>query len=266
MRQMQVKILGNEKVAPDFFKMRVGSTYLAKNMRPGQFLEVKCSGATAPLLRRPFGLHRKFKGGIEFLYEVVGEGTELLSKKGPGELLDMIAPLGNGFKLPKSEGGRREKPKTILIAGGIGVAPLVALAESLRGNKYVLLGARKKSHVLCEGEFKKAGAKVLVSTDDGSKGRKGFVTDLLKELLSRPSTLDPVPYIYACGPNVMLKAVWEIAKDKNIPCQFSFEEHMACGVGVCLGCPIKVRKGLIDTEYKMICKDGPVFKGEDIAW
>lgn len=263
MKQMRVKISGNKRVAADFFRMRIESPYLSKNMKPGQFLEVKCSEGTVPLLRRPFGLHKKVNNGIEFLYEIVGEGTRLLSERKPGESLDIIAPLGNGFKPPKSPD---RNGISVVIAGGIGVAPVLALAESLKGNKYVLIGARKKSHVLCENEFKKAGAKVLVSTDDGSKGRKGLVTDLLKDLLSKSSARNAVPYIYACGPNIMLKAVWEIAKDKNIPCQFSFEEHMACGVGVCLGCPIKVRKGLIDTEYKMICKDGPVFKGEDIAW
>lgn len=272
MKNEKVKILSNKQIAPDFYKMSVASTYLAKNSKPGQFVEIRCQGALDPLLRRPFGVHRVTKFGIEMLYEVVGKGTKILTEKQPGDTIEILGPLGNGFKIdPKSD--------AILIAGGIGVAPLLALAEHIayrgsrigdRKNITIIIGARSKSHINCANEFKKLGCKVIITTDDGSKGKKGLVTDPLKEILS--AIRDTRYAIYACGPNPMLKAVWAIAETHDIPCQFSFESHMACGIGVCLGCPIKVKnKTIRDTryairEYKMVCKDGPVFNGEDIAW
>jgi len=241
--------------------MRIESEYIAKNIKPGQFVEVRCSDRIDPLLRRPLGVHRISKKGVELLYEIVGKGTDLLSRKKEGEYLDLIGPLGNGFDISLSSG------MPLLIAGGIGIAPIVALAERLTTRKprpYIIIGARTKSHILCEAEFKSLGCYVKVATDDGSKGCKGLATDMLKKMLSAFSRQPSA--IYACGPNEMLKVVSQLAKDKGIPCQVSLEERMACGVGACLGCPVKVRKGLIDSEYKMVCKDGPVFNAEEIVW
>ena len=260
MRQLKVKIVENKKITPYFYKIRVASDYFAKETKPGQFFEVRCSDTNEPLLRRPLGGHRILKDGVEMLYEVVGKGTQFLSKRKKGENLDVIGPLGNGFTLLRNP---------ILVAGGVGVAPLVALAEDLtkRNNKAtVIIGAKKKSHILCEEELKSLGCEVRVATEDGSKGRKGLATDLLKILLLNTK----LPAIYACGPTGMLKAVAKIAEAKKIPCQVSLEERMACGVGVCLGCPIKVKtKPKTQNpkpEYKMVCKDGPVFNAEDILW
>jgi len=266
MKQINSIILQNNKVAEGFYRMRIESPYLAKNIKPGQFIEVLCSRSKEPLLRRPLGCHRIFDKGIEVLYEIVGQGTELLSRKVAGEYLDVIGPLGNGFDInPKSY-----TLNPILIAGGIGVAPLMALAQRLvDANKkvHVLIGACSKSHILCEKEFKKLGAKVLTATEDGSKGRKGLVTELLEELLARDGGR---AIMYACGPNAMLKTITHIAQEEKIPCQVSLEERMACGVGICLGCPVKVKiGGRIRTEkyeYKMVCKDGPVFDAEEIVW
>lgn len=265
MKQLKVKIIENKKTAGSFYKMRIGSSYLARNSKPGQFIEVKCSDRNDPLLRRPLGVHRILKSGIELLYEVVGKGTELLSKKRAEDPLDIIGPLGNGFTLPRTT--HNAQRTTILIAGGIGVAPLVALAEKLGGG-HVIIGARTKSHVLCEGEFKRAGCKVAIATEDGSKGLKGLATDLLKDFI-RTTNNERRTTIYACGPHPMLKAASHIARLMKIPCQVSLEERMACGLGVCLGCPVKV-KTKYDVrstmyEYKMVCKDGPVFNTEDIV-
>lgn len=276
MKQLKTKILKNERLAPRFCRMAVESPYLAKASKPGQFVEVKCSDFSEPILRRPLGVHRIRKSGIEILYEIVGAGTEMLSRKKAGEALDVIGPLGNGFVI----GGVKDK-KFILVAGGAGVAPLYALAEALvrrfAGSPVrrlmILIGARTKLHVLCEKEFKRLGAEVMVATEDGSKGHKGLVTDLLKDLLVGGNLQQAA--IYACGPSGMLKAVAGVAKSCGISCQVSMEERMACGVGVCLGCPVKVRKlkhtntrthESANYEYKMVCKDGPVFNAEEIAW
>lgn len=257
MKQLKAKILSNKSVGQGFYRMRLWHSYLALAARAGQFVEIRCSSLTDPLLRRPLGVHRIWPDGIEVLYEVVGEGTALLAQKRPGEELDLIGPLGNGFDLSLSS------EINILVAGGIGVAPLLSLAESLSAEKskvHVMIGARKKSHVMCEKEFRLMGCFVKVSTDDGSKGYKGLVTEPLKKLIEACKPEDVT--VYACGPTGMLKAVRAITHKNGISCQVSLEERMACGVGVCLGCPVKVKAG----GYKMVCKDGPVFNAEELAW
>jgi 2-polyprenylphenol hydroxylase and related flavodoxin oxidoreductases len=257
MKHLKIKIIENKPVAKGFYLMRLASAYLAKSSRPGQFVEIKCSESGDVLLRRPLGVHRIFPGGIEVLYEVLGKGTTCLSSRKSGEMLDVIGPLGKGFEF-----SRTKKP-ALLIAGGMGVAPLLFLAESMAKKKvrpYVVIGAKTASHILCEKEFKRLGCFVMTSTEDGSKGHKGYATDVMRHLLliirCRASG------IYACGPHPMLKAVAHIAESSGVPCQVSMEERMACGVGVCLGCPVKVNKG----GYKMACKDGPVFDAKEIAW
>lgn len=254
MKQLEAKIIENKRIAKGFYKMRLASAYLAKNSKPGQFVEIKCSKGDETLLRRPLGVHRILNGGIEVLYEVVGKGTKSLSARKKGDRLDVIGPIGRGFEFSGT------KKPALIVAGGVGVAPLVALAENLRKNKNdvtVMMGAKTKSHIICERELKSIGCEVKVATEDGSKGRKGFVTELL--LNTQYSMLNT---IYACGPKPMLKAVSRIADSLRIPCQVSMEERMACGVGACLGCPVKVKSG----GYKMVCKDGPVFDAKEIAW
>lgn len=270
MKHIKAKILENKKISQHHHRIRVDSGYLAKAIKPGQFIEIRCSDGTDPLLRRPLSVHKISKNWIEVLFEVVGKGTGLLAEKRQGETLDIIGPLGNGFTLPAM------LSDPILIAGGIGVAPLAALAEELgsgvmgQGSKekirpIIMIGAKTKSHILCEKEFKELGCKVFIATEDGSKGHKGFITDTLKEFF-RTTNEERRMSLYACGPTGMLKAVSAIAEEHSVPCQVSLEEHMACGVGVCLGCPVKVRKDLVDYEYKMVCKDGPVFASEQIIW
>lgn len=269
MKQLQVKIIENKKIAHGFYKMRVEAPYLAKNSKPGQFVEVKCSDSNGPLLRRPLGVHRILRDGVEVLYEVVGKGTELLSKKRPGGEIDIIGPLGNGFTLPRSPAPGLRTP--ILVAGGIGVAPLFALAEKIsakRKGSYIIIGAKRASGILYEKQFKDLGCFVMVSTEDGSKGHKGYATDILRHLLKIIGCQSSG--IYACGPHPMLKAAANIAQLLKIPCQISLEERMGCGVGVCLGCPVRVNthdaRRTTQYEYKMVCKDGPVFDAKEIAW
>ena len=257
MKQLKTKIIENKRLAPGFYKMRLASAYLAKHSKPGQFVEVKCSDDGEVLLRRPLGIHRIWRGGIDVLYEVVGKGTGILSSRRKGDSLDVIGPLGKGFNL-----AGRGKP-ALIVAGGIGAAPLLCLAEKLVKGKikpYVMIGAKTASGVLCEKDFKKLGCFVMTATEDGSKGLKGLVTSCLTSLLTTHYSLSTT--IYACGPHPMLKAVSRIANASGIPCQISMEEHMACGVGVCLGCPVKVKS----SGYKMVCKDGPVFDAKEIAW
>ena len=239
--------------------MVLDAPYIAKSAKPGQFVQIKCSDSMEPLLRRPFSIH-KVKRGLEILYEVVGKGTEMLSRKQKGEYLDALGPLGNGFSLPR---GSNLKPRAIIIAGGIGAAPLVYLAEELKKNKIktiVLIGAKTKGLILCEKDFKKITPEVYVSTDDGTYGCKGFVSKLFHKILkTTESKFETV--VYVCGPHGMLRCIADICRERNFECQVSMEEKMACGIGACLGCVVETKSG-----NKLVCKDGPVFNVSELIW
>jgi dihydroorotate dehydrogenase electron transfer subunit len=256
MMQLKAKIILNEKIKGDFFYCLLHTSEIARKALPGQFVNIKIDNALEPLLRRPFSIHRVKRNNIEILYEVVGKATQILSQKKTGGSLDVVGPLGNGFNL---------KPKTrnltpILVAGGMGVAPLVFLAEKLAKAKIlILLGARTKKQILCEKEFQKYGGDVKIATDDGSCGFRGKVTELLQKTLSTVNC--QLSTIYACGPRPMLKEISRISEKCNIPAQISLEEHMACGIGACLGCAVNTKQG-----YKRVCKEGPVFNAEEILW
>jgi dihydroorotate dehydrogenase electron transfer subunit len=260
--QEKCRILDHQKIAPQHFKLIVSSGYISSHAEPGQFVNVKCGESYDPLLRRPLSVHRisNEHKRFELLYEVVGRGTELLSRFSVGTELDVLGPLGKGFTIDKN------KQIAILVGGGMGVAPLLMLADELKNKVkaiYVLIGAKTRNRVLCEQDFKGLTDQVLISTDDGSYGKKGFVPDILLDFIE--NTLGTRNWglgaIYACGPQLMLKAVTDIAFQKKIDCQLSMEQHMACGIGTCLGCVIKTKDG-----YKKVCDEGPVFNAEEIIW
>ncbi|MDD5505140.1 MAG: dihydroorotate dehydrogenase electron transfer subunit [Candidatus Omnitrophica bacterium] len=259
--QTKVKIVSHNKLKNNYWYLEFESGLIAKNACPGQFVEVKVSDRMYPLLRRPLSIHSVNKAKVKLIYEVIGPGTQILSKRNRGDFLDVIGPLGNGFKYSRIT-KKSDQEKTILVAGGMGVAPLVFLAEKIKLNKpLVLIGARKKDQILCLPEFKTLGCKVIIATDDGSLGFKGKVTELLKEILSEAGQSNKPKNIYACGPHFMLKAVNGISCEHNIASQLSLETHMACGFGACLGCVVSTKSG-----YKRVCKDGPVFSGKELTW
>ena len=259
--QGNFRILSNKKVGRDYCKMAICAPRIAREAHPGQFVHLRCSDGIEPLLRRPFSFHRLNGGSFEILYKVIGQGTNLLAKKRKGDKIDILGPLGNGFDIQRTNEPTNQRT-TILVAGGMGVAPLVALAEKLarRTKPTVLIGAKTKKEILCAKEFKKLGAKVQLATDDGSLGYKGIVTDLLKKILL--STIDyKLSTIYACGPKPMLKEVVRIGQRLRISTYGSLEQNMACGLGACLGCAVETKTG-----YKRVCKDGPVFNLQEIQW
>lgn len=210
---------------------------------PGQFINIKLDGL---FLRRPISVYDTDENTVTIIYKIVGHGTEQMSKMEKGEKLDVLTGLGNGYDLSKSGSS------PLLLGGGVGVPPLYLLAKKLIAqgkNVTVVLGFNTKSEVFCEDEFKKLGAKVTVTTADGSYGVKGFVTDAMPESYT---------HFYCCGPEPMLKAVY---KNTVTSGQLSFEERMGCGFGACMGCSCKTITG-----YKRICKDGPVMLKEEILW
>lgn len=261
MKRYHLKILANKKIAPEYYKMAFESPEIVRISTPGQFLHIRINNTNEPLLRRPFGLHSiKDTEEFEILYRVVGKGTVLLSKKKAGEELDVLGPLGNGFKVNVAG-----KETMVLIGGGAGIAPLFFLAQKAHHFRemIVLIGGKTKDQILCEKEFKKLGLEVRIATEDGSYGYKGPVTDLLNALphtfISQASLS-----IFACGPLLMQKAIAKFSSEHNLPCQVSLESRMACGIGACLGCAVKIKGE--SSAYKRVCVDGPVFEAEEIVW
>ena len=244
------EIIANSEIAPDHFLMQIKSLWLAQNSIAGQFVAVKVQeNSTDPLLRIPLAIHSINKDSISLLYKVIGNATKILGSKRPQQIINILGPLGNGFDIKKNK-------QAILVAGGYAVSPLYALAQTLvnKNNQVtVFIGAYSKQQILCEEKFIDLGAQVHVSTEDGSQGYKGYVTELLKNHISKLKDSSNV-IIYAAGPLPMLSALTKITKQLTIPTQLSLESYMACGIGVCRGCVIPTSKG-----YKLCCKDGPVF-------
>ena len=257
MAQIKAKIISNQRLSGNYGHLEFESSLIARYAVAGQFVNIRVADTLEPLLRRPFSIHGVKAPKVKIIYEILGKGTQILSTRKPGEFLDIIGPLGNGFDYPSAL-AKSTQAKNILIAGGMGVAPLVFLAEKLKFSKpLVLMGARSKKQILCRQEFKALGCTVKLATDDGSVGFKGKVTDLLSIVLEQTKPWG----LFSCGPHPMLKTVAQIAHENKITAQLSLEEHLACGMGACLGCEV-----LTKTGYKSVCKDGPVFSSEELIW
>ena len=234
-------VLKNENIAKSVYRMVLEGKTDALTM-PGQFINIFIDGF---YLRRPISVCDYDEKTITIIYKVVGKGTEKMAEMKAGEKLDILVGLGNGFDVSKSG----DKP--LLIGGGVGVPPLYKLAKNLDGKDItVILGFNTADEVFYKEEFEKLGAKVIVTTVDGSVGIKGFVTNAMGEC--------DYTYIYTCGPEPMLKAIYNESKTSG---QFSFEERMGCGFGACMGCSCKTKYG-----NKRICKEGPVLEKEEIIW
>lgn len=250
-KELFVKVKKLNKIRADIFLLSFESAYISKNSYPGQFLHIKIAKT---ILRRPFSIHCLKGKTVFILFRIRGRGTKILSGYKAGDKLNIIGPLGKGFRL----NGKLQK--NILIAGGLGVAPLVFLADKLKESKpLVILGAKDKNDSICVDEFKRRGCKVYVATEDGSRGKKGTAVDILKSLSKKFNKSDKIN-IYTCGPEAMFKGIKKvIGGSRGIDCQVSFEQFMGCGLGVCCGCTIETKNG-----YRKVCKDGPVFNIKDI--
>ncbi len=222
--------------------------------KSGQFVHIRCGEKT---LRRPISICgiNKQEGMMRLVYEVRGEGTAWLAQQTEGCEIDILGPLGNGFALGNTE------RKVLFVGGGIGVPPLLETSKAFGTNAVSILGFRNKEAVILKEDFENICGAVHITTDDGSCGHHGLVTDVLKDCLAQGGFSE----IFACGPTPMLKGVSALAKEYHVPCQVSLEERMGCGVGACLVCACKTRE---DGQEHMrhVCKNGPVFNAEEVVW
>jgi len=258
------ELVERKQMGPGALKFVLRSPEISKSVSPGQFVNVKVSKGSDPLLRRPFSIHwvDRQNGLFGILFVLVGRGTSILSDYKVGDSVDLIGPLGKGFDI-----GDDPDTRHLLVAGGCGAAPIHFLCQSICdkfgcGTANVLLGARNSDAVLCETEFGGYGVNVDIATDDGSYGFHGTVVDLLSNKLAEGGKVR----VYSCGPNAMLRAVSNACETADVEsCQISLENNMSCGFGVCLGCVQKIKVG-DGWEHRCVCKDGPVFEANEVIW
>ena len=261
-KQILAKLIKKEEIIKDVYKFSVQAGEIVKLSKPGNFIEIRVSNQTEPFLRRPISIYNldKENGILEFIFQIKGNGTNLLAQKEVGDEIDIIGPLGFGtFKI-------QDYNKIAIIGGGIGIFPLYELVKQAKEqgkNVDCYLGFRNKDFVMLENEFKNVTDNLTITTDDGTYAKKGFAIDYLKEDMQK----EKYDCIYACGPIPMLRAVQQYANDNNINAQISLEEKMGCGLGVCLGCAVKTAKSPKEApEYFHVCKGGPVFNAKDVEF
>ena len=246
--QVRARVLANERLADSIVRLVLDSTEIASGAQPGQFVNVRAGQTEAPLLRRPFSLAGS-NGQRQFslIFRVVGVGTGLLAARQPGESVDVIGPLGRPFDI-------HDDRRIVLVAGGMGIPPIAYLARVLNARRMastLYYGVRTESELpaLCDAE--QHVDRLLTSTDDGSAGHHGLISELVER------DLDADCRVYACGPHPLLEVLIRLARTRNIPAQLSFEQQMACGSGACMGCSIDTAQG-----YQRVCTEGPVFPAE----
>ncbi len=251
-----------KEIVQEIIDMKVISKEICQQAKPGQFLNIKCCDGINTILRRPISICDidKKNHELRFIFQIKGQGTSLLAGKNIGQTIDILAPLGKPFTISE------EYTNPLLIGGGIGIFPLLYLAKSLPNKPITYLGFRNKDMLLLKSEFLKTSKELKVATDDGSYGHGGYVTDLLQNKVKENNTNKKVDIIYACGPTPLLKLIKEMANKYKIPAQLSLEQRMGCGIGACLVCACKIKTSNNTEEYKRICKDGPVFWGDEVIF
>jgi dihydroorotate dehydrogenase electron transfer subunit len=266
--KLETEVLRNEEIAKGIHRLTLLAPGIAESARPGQFVMIKARDqAGLSLLRRPFSIHQATADSrIQILFKCVGQGTAFLANRRIGDNLNLVGPLGQGYLLP------RQAANICVVGGGMGVAPLFYLVKQLlQGNLehkalLVFLGAATGSEITTVArDFAALGVTVMTSTDDGSHGHHGLVTDLVRDRLAQ----DVAWHVYSCGPQPMLKAVAGYCLERGWPCQVSLETLMACGISACLGCTIRrSAQGVARDQrpYLHVCKDGPVFAAGEVAW
>ena len=265
--QKDGQVIENIPLGEDCFKLIVSAPEIVKNSKAGHFVHIQVNPFFHPLLRRAFSIHDvdSKKGTLEVVFKVIGTGTEQLSLKKKGDMLNLLGPLGKIFDYPDKE------DISIMIAGGLGIVPVYFLTRDLlrkkhRGKIYYLYGAKEKEQLYCLSDTRKlprGKVETLYSTDDGSYGYKGYLDSLLKQILEKEDK-NKVK-IYACGPEGLLAKLSHLSKEENLFCQLSLEVGMPCGMGTCMGCVVKYKKDCNSpVTFKRVCCEGPVFKAQEV--
>ncbi len=262
-------VLGNRRVRSCYFMLEIHCPSIADQIKPGQFVMLKVSDDTSPLLRRPFSVYKSYpprysekrkRGHLFILYKKVGEGTQKMTTLGKGQKVNVIGPLGNGFTLPPHP----SSVDCFLIGGGVGIVSLYPLAEALKGKKLsVFIGGKTRNDILGLEDFKKLNSRIFTATEDGSLGVQGTVVDLFASEVRRFKKNEQ-RYIYACGPVPMLRALAKTTKSGRFVGQVSLEARMGCGFGACWGCVVRMKSS--KKPFQRVCQEGPVFRIEDVAW
>ena len=258
---LPTEVISNELVAENHYLLRCSCPEIAESALPGQFIHVLIPQGSGLLLRRPFTIYTVEGDQITMLYQLIGEGTNVLSSLKRSDLIRVLGPLGNTFEISSSAN------PAIIVGGGAGIASLMLLAVALKNagvHTLGLVGSMNRKRLLSVGDLEAIGVDTHIATDDGSVGHHGFVTELLTQILETHDLQNPI--IYACGPDGMLHTVTKIALDHHIPTQLAMENRMGCALGVCLGCVCKVQMPDGGFEYQRVCTEGPVFNAEDIIW
>jgi dihydroorotate dehydrogenase electron transfer subunit len=249
-------IVCQHEVVPEHFRLLLRAPEIALAALPGQFLQIAVAERRDPLLRRPMSIGSVDieLGTVEVIYKVVGNGTDLLSHRVAGDRISVIGPLGHPFGLP-------DEGSVLLVGGGAGMPPMHFCASRLDPNRAVVVqGARRADLLLYREDLETRGVRHVITTEDGSTGERGFVTSVLEPLLA--DARSPVT-VLTCGPMPMLTAVATLAREFGASCQVSMEEHMACGIGICMGCAVKEAQ-TEESAYRLVCVDGPVFESDDV--
>jgi len=255
-----VKVVHQDEVHGGYRILWLDAPGIAPHVRPGQFVHILVPHMEEALLRRPFSVYKADGPVLQILYKGVGKGTRTMTYLRAGDCLNLIGPLGTGF--PALTDGRFP----ILVAGGYGMAALYLLARSLPVKGIAFFGGKSAPDILCVEEFEALGWEVRVSTEDGTLGQRGVITEVIDAWWSERTTDAAAVEAYACGPNPMLKAVAQRAMDRDWRAWVSVDRNMGCGVGACLTCVLKVRDGNGDWMWKRSCKEGPVFECREICW
>jgi dihydroorotate dehydrogenase electron transfer subunit len=245
-------VVETKQVHENIYIQKIHSPEIARLIKPGQFLNIRVSENTFPLLRRPFSVCDVDGDNISLMFNILGEGTRILSHKRQGDFVDILGPLGNGFNL-------EEDYKTaIIVAGGLGAAPFPYLTRKIKSKKNILsfVGGRTNQDVITYGL-----ENLVLSSDDGSIGYKGNVVQSLENNLDKIDIASSK--VFACGPNAMLRVLKDFCLKHNLDCEVSTECAMACGFGICQGCPIESTSN--SNKYLLVCKDGPVFNVKDVV-
>jgi dihydroorotate dehydrogenase electron transfer subunit len=260
MKQEKAIVLKHEEFQGGYRLLELSAPQVGPLVGPGQFLHLLIPRLNEAVLRRPFSIYQADESGVAVIYATVGKGTASMNFLKVGDEVDIIGPLGFGFPEPE------EDRLPLLVAGGYGNAALYLQAKNSEQKGVAFFGGRSAIDILCVEEFKALGWEVCIATDDGSLGTKGFVTQALQNWLNE-NPAEPVE-IFACGPNAMLKAVGDMFVATEHPCWLSMDRNMACGVGACLTCVIKLKDAETAEGWKWgrCCKDGPVFNAKEILW